>query len=283
MAIVRGLVSARGAGRVLPIGGLLIAAATFGAVLLADGIPGLALLGLVLIGGLTALARRAPTPSWVVALASIPGAFVMSLGAPADPSWVRAVVLVSVPVAGYLIGDFETRYSGLGLGVLFFGVAAAGTFLAVPDTELVRTLFAVCLPISFLAWPKVVVSLGTSGSYLAAAVFAFFTSIEGVERPASVIGAIACLGFLVVEPVMVRLRPRLTGLADLINPTAEAAIWASVPQLILVYLCSRVAAHFASRVNATMVAGLAFISACLLLLWIDNTRMSRMIPDHSDV
>lgn len=258
-----------------PIAGLLIVAVTFGAVFIVDGVSGSVILGLVLVGGLTALAKGAGAAGSLVALASIPGVLVLSLDMPADPSWVRLVSVMSIPIAGFLIDDFEKRYSNLGLGVLFFGLAATGTFLAVPDTELVRTLFAVCLPVSFLAWPRVVVSLGTSGSYLAAAIFATFTGMGAVQRPASVIGALACLGFLVIEPIVVRLRPRLDGLAGLINPTPAAAIWASAPQLILVYVTSRVAAHSMSRTYATAVAAAALGSACLVLLWIESTRMAR--------
>lgn len=259
----------------LPIGGALITVITLGAVALADTLPQSAIVGLVLIGALTAVAGRLGSV-WMMALASVPGVIVLSLAARSEPGWVMAVTVLAIPLAGALVAEFDTRYGNLGLGILFFGLAATGTFLAVPDTELVRTLFAVCLPLTFLAWPRVLVRLGGAGSFLAIGVFAYFTALGGINRPASVIGAMACLGFLVLEPVVARLRPRLKRLVDFIRPTAEAAIWASIPQLIVVYLTSRVAAHFTSLTSATLVAGVALAAASLLLIWLDATWVASL-------
>ena len=267
----------------LPIGGVLITITTLIAVTLADeALPRSAVVGLALIAALTAAAGRLGNV-WVMALASVPGAVVLGLAARSESGWVMAVTVLVIPLAGALVADFDTRYGHLGLGMIFYGLAATGTFLAVPDTELVRTLFAVCLPLSFLAWPRVLVSLGRTGSFLAIGVFAYFTALGGIDRPASVIGAIACLGFLVLEPAVALLRPRLERLVDLINPTAEAAIWASIPQLIVVYLTSRVAAHFTSLANAILVAGVALAAATLLLIWLDVTRVARSLPGPHDV
>jgi hypothetical protein len=202
----------------------------------------------------------------------------MALAVPDEPVWLRLVVLASVPVVGYLLDEFESRYRSHGLGMVFFCLAVAGTFLAVPDTELARAMVAVSFPMVFLAWPRTLVSIGRSGGYMAGAVFAMATTAGGVGREASVIGGMACLGFLMLEPLAVRRRPRLVALPASLHRTPEAAVLASVPQAAMVYFASRVAGPLSSiPVALTLVVAL-FGAGYLMLIWVERNR----VPESDD-
>lgn len=280
-------VAARGSSRqqsdIWPIGGLLIGGSAFGVVLLTDEIELVGLIGLATIVAAAIAADKLSLAPWVGALATVPGVYLLSLAAPSDPAWVRPVIMVVVPVAGFLVTDFEIRYRHLGLGVLFFVVAATGSFLAVPDTEWVIALFAVCVPLTFLAWPKVIVSMGIAGAYLSAAVFVLFTATGGIARPASVIGAIAGLGFLVVEPVAVRIRPVLRSLPVVLKPSPKVAILASGLQVAVVFVTSRVAARFTDATKATIVVAITLSVSCALLLWAGERRVPEVTSGYRGV
>lgn len=264
---VRGHLAGRQEPRPLPIGGILIAVATILAIDLAGDISAMAWAGLGAIWLLTMAAVRAGAVPGAVAAASIPGAVVVSLAAQGEPSWVRLVVIVAVPLVGFLIDDFESRFGSRGLGVLFFGLATFGVFLAVPDTDWARVLFAVMLPVSFLAWPKVVVTMGRSGAYTSAAVIALSASEGGIGRPASVIGAMACLGLLILGPVVVRSRSRSDDLVNSWIRAPESVILAAVPQLLIVLIMSRVVAHLVSPLRSVVVVVAVFAVVFVGLMW----------------
>lgn len=271
LAAISGLFATRPDLPPLRIGGLLISAATMGAFSLGGEHSDMAWWAVGALFVLTAGAELARATRELTALLSIPGAVLMALAAPSHPWWFRFVVVVSVPIAGYLITDFEVRYRDWGLGMLFLGLAVAGTFFAVPDTELARAMIAVSFPIMFLAWPRAKVALGASGAYLSVAVLSLTATAGGIGRPASVVGAMACLGFLLIEPVVVRLRPRVARLPDSLPRTPEAALIATIPQFVFVLVASRVAGPLDEVLPALgIVLGLWLVS--FLALWLAGHR-----------
>jgi hypothetical protein len=270
---VRGNEAVRTGDDPLPIGGVLIAAASMGAASLAGDLPSAVWIGVGVIVLLTLMVENLDGSPIVIAAASIPGAVVVALAGSSEPAWVRLVVVVSIPIIGFLINDFESRYGGHGLGVIYFGLAALGTFLAVPDTEWVRTLFAVALPISFLAWPRVLVTVGPAGAYAAGAVFALFTSEGGTGRPASVIGALACLGLLLIEPVLFRARPQIDLLRAQLLGGPMSVLIAAVPQFAIVLVNSRIAAHYFSPIRSAAVVAVVFALTCGALIRFSDRRV----------
>jgi len=273
---ISGLFANRRDAQPLQIGGILIAVASALAFSLGDEHSTLVWVAIGIVFLLTFGAEAIGAPAHITAIASLPGAVVMAMAAPADPAWFRLLVIAAIPVGGYLIDDFETRYAVRGLGVLFFGLAVAGTFLAVPDTELARAMVGVCFPIMFLAWPRVKISLGVSGAYMAMAVFSLSTTAGGLGRSASAIGAMACLGFLVMEPLAVRMLPRLALLPRSLQTTAEAAVLAALPQAVLVFVSSRVAGPLDSVLQSFAVVTILFALSFLLLLWVDRNRVPEL-------
>jgi hypothetical protein len=238
--------------RALPVGGLLIAAGfVVGArhsAHLPDGIAvGLALLA---AGGLVTgiFARRR---EWLgvfgIALAA-PGAIVLATHlqvaakhAPPRPSWIAVLVVVSVAIGGPLVANFDRRFGARGWPLVLYAVTAVGVYATVPDTERALVLLGVSVPLLLLGWPAALVSLGSSGSYAAVGVLVWVAATDGRGRETAIIGAIACLGLLVIEPAARLLRGRrATVLAAL--PTS---IWTVLPvagaHLVIVYVASRVA------------------------------------------
>jgi hypothetical protein len=250
----------------LPIAGLLIAIVTVASLFLTEDPLGPTLPALVAIVVGVFATRMLGAPGWAHAFAAVPGAAWLAFGAPVTTLlWVKILMLVLIPVAGYLITDFELRHASRGLGVIFFVLAALGMFAAVPDTEQALVIGAASVTIGLLAWPKVAASMGPEGAYVAVAMLVWIAASGGEARPPSIVGSAACLGFLLLEPVLVRWRPALLTIADRLRRNWLGAVQASIPQFILVVICSRIAARFSVMLPAILIVivgyGLAVTAA----------------------
>ncbi len=265
----------------MPIAGLLIAMATIGGLyLMGEPLgPAVPALAAIVLGVL--IVRLTHAPAWVQILAAVPGAVWLAFGTPVtELMWVRVLMAVLIPVGGFLINDFETRNQRLGLGVVFFTLAALGTFAAVPDTEQALVLIAVALPITLLAWPKVAVSLGMEGSFVAVAVLLWVAAAGGGGRPPSIAGSAACLGLLLLEPIIFRIRPGVAVLINRVRQNWLGAIVASLPQFALVIICSRIAARFSIMLPALVIILIGYLLAIWLGVFIGsrNTEPSEPAP-----
>lgn len=244
---------------VLPIVGLLIAGSTFTALFVLEVQVGIETISILVVVLGVALARGLKAPDLLVPLGALPGSVWLALSTEVtDLVWVRVAMALLIPVAGYLTSDFERRYAGMGLGVIFFALASLGVFVAVPDTEWSRVLIAVAVPVTFLAWPKAVATLGVEGSYAAIATFLVVTSQGGGARPASIVGGFACLGLLLMEPLTMAFRPEVVRIIGWIKRNWAGAVLASLPQFVVVALCSRVAARFTNELPALIVVAAVY-------------------------
>ena len=256
----------------LPMGGVLIAAAAVGGLyLVAEPLDSaLTGLGLILAGSL--VTRFSSIPRWVQPLAVLPGAVWIAAGTPVtELGWVRVLMAILIPLGGYLIADFEMRYDRLGLGVIFFTLAVFGVFASVPDTEEALLLVALVIPISLLAWPKVRVSLGPEGAYLAVAMFMWVIAAGGGGRPGSIVGATATLGLLLLEPLTVAFKPFAAQAMTWVTERFAASVMASLPQLFVVVLTSRVAARFEQE-WAALVAVIVVYTVTITAAWMVVAR-----------
>jgi hypothetical protein len=217
---------------------------------------------LILIGVLAV--RLTEAPRWAQIPAAVPGAVWLAVAVPTELTWVKVLTAIVIVIGGFLANDFETRHERRGLGVIFFALATLGAFAAVPDTEQVLIITAAVLPITLLAWPKVAASLGAEGSFLAIAVLMWVIIAGGGGRPSSIIGSAACLGLLIVEPAMIAARPALARRYDGLRANWLGAVIASIPQFILVVICSRVAARLQTELPATLVVLLAYLVTFLV-------------------
>lgn len=269
------LASRRG-GKPLPLGGFLIAAAMIFAFwrLEVDLSGELPALGALLLGVLAARIFRAT--DLVTALAATPGAVWLAISSEVtDLGWVRVLIALTIPIAGYLIADFESRYSPMGLGMLFYTFAVIGVFLAIPDTEWALTLLAVTLPITFLAWPYPGMRLGRGGSYVAVAFFVLVIAQGGGPRPASIVGALACLGLMLIEPVMIEIHPAVVKLTSWPSRDWKGAIVASIPQVVVVAACSRIAARLTNAIPALLIVLLIYGATVAVAISASRTQPSR--------
>lgn len=245
--------------RPLPIAGMLIAAATVTALTLLDERPdGLVVPLLVLFIGVAA-SRAVTGAAWLSPLLALPGTLMLAFGgAIAGPTWAQVLAIVVIPVSGLLISDFELRHEGRGLGIIYYSVAALGVLFAVPDTEWPRLFFAAVVMVAFLAWPRVAATLGREGGYVAVAVLFVIAAEGGAARPPSIIGAVACLGMLLIEPPLIYFNPRAVKLIGLVPRAPYGVLVATLPQLLVVFFSSRIAAHSGTEAVAIVIVLVTF-------------------------
>lgn len=225
----------------------------------------------LLVGGVL-IARLIGASDSLVAFSSAPGAIWLAVSTDVgELSWLR-IVFALTPVVGYLMSDFEKRNSVLGLGVISFTLASIGVFLSIPDTEWALVLVAASVLLALLAWPKALASLGVAGCYAAFAVYVTVTAEGGAARPASIVGGLSCLGLLLIEPILVRLSPDVVRLLGGLNRDWKGALVASLPQVAVVLLCSRVAARFTNEIPALIVVVVVFMATMVIAVLAASSR-----------
>ncbi len=150
---------------------------------------------------------------------------------------------------------------------MLYALTAIGVYATVPDTERALVLLGVSVPLLLLGWPVALMSLGSAGSYAAVGTLVWVAATDGRGRQTAVIGAIACLGLLVIEPAARLLRGRrATVLAVL-----PKSIWTVLPvagtHLAIVYVASRVAGlrHAIGAAAAIVVIESAIVAGALFL------------------
>jgi hypothetical protein len=116
-------------------------------------------------------------------------------------------------------------------------------YACVPETKHAVVLLGAAVPLPLLGWPVPLARLGRAGSYGFTAITLWTAATDGAARPSALIGAVACLGLLVAEPVARTIANRRSPL-DVFPLRWPAWLWA-VPVAIvhfgLVFLGSRVA------------------------------------------
>lgn len=179
--------------------------------------PTLAVAVLVLAAGGLAL-DRFPRRPLIAALPLVAGALLLAFGSGAPAAgWIRATIVASTLAGGAAVVSFESRWRATGIGPgLLFGTVV-GAYLCVPDTEAVLVLLGALTPVLLLGWPLRWGSLGAGGAFALCGLLAWAVAVGGEPRAASIVGATAALGVLVVEPVVrsatVRLRVPTTAVA----------------------------------------------------------------------
>lgn len=261
----------RGAGRrgPVPAAGVLIATAGSVAlwvrvtpgqgVLFKDPVlpAGLVLgLGILLLAGLMAdRARWSPT---VAAAMGVPGACLIATSADlVDVTWVRIAVAAVTVIGGWLVASFDRRWASEGLAPPMLALSAVGIYFTVPDTPEAMVLLGVAVPIAVLGWPLRLFSMGTGGSLAATGFLCWTVAAGGYGRSSSIVGGLACLGLLAVEPLAHLVAPAgpLRRRGSRYAPVAGLTV-----HLGLVFLASRVAG-----VRRTVPAALAIAGAEMLL------------------
>jgi hypothetical protein len=217
-------------------------------------------------------------------LCAVPGAAVVASAASLenDVGWVPPVVFVSIVVASILVVDFDGANARAGLGPVLFAIALLAMYTAVPDTEEAAAVAGAALPIALLGAPFPVAALGAAGAPAAVGIIAWVAAVGGRARPGAVIGAIACLGVLLVEPVVRRLRPGLRASSPA-SPLSLRAILIVALDLALVAGTSRVAGletsgGLAAAISVLLLAVAGAVVAILLRPWTRETDEAPATP-----
>ena len=201
-------------------------------------------------------------------LLALPGGIVLVAGTPDVPGWAGALLVLGPAAAGSLAADLDDRHGALGIAPLAFALALVGMYFTVPDTELARSALGAAAPVVLLAWPFTLARLGRGSAYAATGVFLWIAAIDGAARPGSIVGAAACLGVLLAEPVGRMLAGR-DGAEVGVGATPAVIIGV---QLVVVFLCSRVAGFRASGSAAALLAGVVLGAAVAVFTSLARTR-----------
>ena len=218
------------------------------------------------VGLVLALAGRgrgtAPVPvAGVLFAVALVAGVQLTLGLPGEPVPGPFLGLLAVAVAVFvaaLLADFDARWRHRGLGPVLLTVSLLGVYATVPDTEMALVAVGAALPLSLLDWPRPLAAWGRAGAWTVAGSLLWVVASGGAGRGSAIVGGVACLGLLAVEPVARWLHPdRRSVLARLPDGPLGAPVAAAV-QLALVFVASRVAGTQPSVAGAAAVAiGLA--------------------------
>jgi hypothetical protein len=255
----------------LPVGGWLIAGATFAGLVHSDALVGdrfwLAVGALLLaVAPATWLLRFGSTAHAVVLLAGA-ASVAVAAGSVDDRTWVRALVLAATAIGSLVASRIDRRYCRLGLGPVLFAITAVGVFACVPDTEQAIPLLAASGAALVALWPPVGLRLGASGAYLGVGLVVWTAAVGGVGRPGSVIGGIGCLGVFLFEPVTRALSGDRNRFARAPERTGEArdAVALAIVHVVTVLFCARVAGFQSSALPAAALVLLACASGVAAL------------------
>ncbi len=206
---------------------------------------------------------RTPAPGLVGPVAALPGAIVLA-GANQGlaAGWVPVLIVVGTVVIGATTADFDRRTGRFGFGPLLFFIAVGGIYVTVPDTELMRAVVGVSLPLVFLAWPYVAAQLGGGGAYAAVGLLLWIAPIEGLGRPGAIVGAVGAFALLFGEPIGRLLARELEGRTRIRRlPIGRPRSTIVIAQMVLVFYATRVAGLAQTAMTAFVLMVPAFAAS----------------------
>jgi hypothetical protein len=212
--------------------------------------------------------RREGPPLAGLALAAATAVGLAVTGAPADPAlgW-PALAAIAAAVAAALAA-FDRRWRDLGLLPALLAVAAAGIWVCVPDVEGALVLLGATLSLTLLGWPSPLAAgrpglagFGVGGSAAVAAVVVWVVASGGAGRPGSVVGGLACLGLVLVEPAVRLLDRHRRSPLDPLDGRPRLAWAALAVQLVLAGFAARVAGRPEGTAPALGLAALGLGAA----------------------
>ena len=159
--------------------------------------------GLLAVAAANELASHTPNPeAHRLRSLVLPGAYLVATSTDfAGPGWVVPLVIVTVTVGGPMAADLDRRGARLGLGPLLLAHHGRRRLRHRPDTELIRPLVGVALPLVLCAWPYAVAPLGRGGRRGGSAPDVGRRRSRATGGPARSSVAAAALGLFLVEPL----------------------------------------------------------------------------------
>ncbi|HEX5365797.1 MAG TPA: hypothetical protein VFW63_03905 [Acidimicrobiales bacterium] len=211
-ALAATAVALRARWRPLPGAGLAMAAAGLVATAVAHGGPPprpgqVAGVGLAALGGWSARRARLRWPADAVLV--LPGAAVatvaLHVGAALGVAW---STVAAAALLGPVVGRADHSLAASAAGPPLMAASVAGLYAAVPDTDRILPVLVAVVPVALVGAPLGLSRLGTAGSAAMVALLGGVAAEGGQARAASIVGGLAGLGVLILEPVARAVAPR---------------------------------------------------------------------------
>jgi hypothetical protein len=263
-----------------PVAGLLFAGAVGVALGWTVGLPSGLAFGLLGLAGAGA-AGRTWSVRWAAAPLAVAGAWLVAFrsGLTLDAG-LSLLVAAALVLGSSMLADFDDRWGGRGLGPVLVLVSAVGVYATVPDTEQAMAALGAAIPLAVLGWPWPLATLGRAGAYALAGIILWVVGAGGAGRGSSVVGGVACLGLLAVEPLARRLHPGRRSVLDRLPDGHRGVAVAVVAQAGLVYVAARVAG-LRSTVEQAGVIVLVELTAAVVFARLAAGGSSHRSPGRS--
>jgi hypothetical protein len=246
----------------VPVVGLLFAAAVALGLRQTLGLPGGLALGLVALAG----AGLVPVGGPLAPALAVPGAWLVAASSGLADGRLRLLVGAAVVAGGFLLANFDARWRHRGLAPVLLAVSVVGVYTTVPDTEPAMVALGAALPLALLGWPWPLGCVGRAGAYAATGALLWVVAVGGVGRGSAVVGGVACLGLLAVEPAARLLAPGRGSVLEHLPDGRWGAVAVAVVHLGLVYVAARVAGLRSTVAEAAVIASVELAAAVLLAL-----------------
>lgn len=140
----------------------------------------------------------APLP-WLIIVA---GAILTTVrGGLPETTWIQFLAPVLIVASGYWMAGWASLPQRQLLGPLV-AVTAFGIWSTVPDTDIARILLGAAIPLAFATVTARGLRLSAVGAFPLAGTLIWVAATGGEGRHASIVGAWACVGILVLLPLL---------------------------------------------------------------------------------
>jgi hypothetical protein len=120
----------------------------------------------------------------------------------ADRPAVVGPSVVAGAVLAALVGESDRIHGASAAGPPLLAVSIFGMYSTIPETGQILPALVVAVPISLVGGPVRLARLGSPGAAAAVVLLAAIVAEGGQTRPSSILGGLACLGVLALEPVV---------------------------------------------------------------------------------
>lgn len=184
--------------------------------------------------------------------------------------WIQFFSPVLIIVFGYWIsgwGDLPQRRL---LGPLL-AISAFGIWSTVPDTNTARVLLGAAVPLSLATLPSAGLRLSAAGAFPLAGLVVWVAATGGAGRHASIVGAWACIGILMLLPL-------LSLKAAQIHPRVVLG-----GHVLLVVICARLLGLWEDALFAFLGVLVAYGTTSLILRALADQAGTRSSPSSTAV
>jgi hypothetical protein len=248
----------------LPVAGLAVCAGSYIALRAAD-VPinrsGDLLLGLVLLALGGGLSHRLPFVVRLILL--LPGTLFIVSSTPAGGE-VRSFLFAFVLLGAAAAVEWPHWSAAACAGPAMLAVTVAGVYACTPETGHAIVVLGVGLPIGLTGWPVRTTVVGSGGAAAFVGLVAWVAGTDGVARSGAIVGGSACVGVLVLVPVLRWVSARSREMR--VRRSVSVPLTVLAVHSVVVLVCSRIAGLRTSAVAASAIVLVAAVGGVALLL-----------------